>query len=238
MTTTKSTQASARTSSFAFRCLLTCVVCLAFGFPQRTASAEDVYTWTDEEGGLHFSTEPQATNAVPAELPPIRKEDLVEKIQDLKNATPPTCEKHGGDDCSAGADADGSVVCLDGFRGSSVSFASRCSEARLDGDLLLQFQGDEIPVKMSQSTLRRLRREKLANIVVTVRNVSGVEAKAVEVAGVVSHTRVRALPAVGPSEVEPFGLADYTISFNPDAPPASAPELRTLRARIRCANCR
>jgi hypothetical protein len=34
------------------------------------------------------------------------------------------CSSHGGVDCSAGADYDGSVICNDGWRGSSVSYSS------------------------------------------------------------------------------------------------------------------
>lgn len=33
------------------------------------------------------------------------------------------CSHHGGVDCSAGADSDGSVICSDGWRDSSVSYS-------------------------------------------------------------------------------------------------------------------
>lgn len=34
------------------------------------------------------------------------------------------CSGHGGVNCSAGSDSDGSVICMDGWRNSSVSYAS------------------------------------------------------------------------------------------------------------------
>lgn len=37
------------------------------------------------------------------------------------------CSSHGGVSCSSGADSDGSVVCVDGWRESSVNFSSVCS---------------------------------------------------------------------------------------------------------------
>lgn len=40
------------------------------------------------------------------------------------NATSGACSWHGGVNCSAGADWDGSVICYDGWRGSSVSYNS------------------------------------------------------------------------------------------------------------------
>ncbi|MCB1676948.1 MAG: hypothetical protein KDI01_11700 [Halioglobus sp.] len=40
------------------------------------------------------------------------------------SATSGACSGHGGVSCSSGADYDGSVICLDGWRGSSVSYYS------------------------------------------------------------------------------------------------------------------
>lgn len=39
-------------------------------------------------------------------------------------ATSGACSGHGGVSCSAGRDSDGSVICNDGWRGSSVSYSS------------------------------------------------------------------------------------------------------------------
>lgn len=39
------------------------------------------------------------------------------------------CSWHGGVNCSSGSDLDGSVVCADGWRDSSVSFSSVCDSA-------------------------------------------------------------------------------------------------------------
>lgn len=40
------------------------------------------------------------------------------------HATSGACSGHGGVDCSLGQDSDGSVICVDGWRNSSVSYAS------------------------------------------------------------------------------------------------------------------
>ncbi len=32
------------------------------------------------------------------------------------------CSGHGGVDCAAGPDSDGSVICMDGWKGSSVAY--------------------------------------------------------------------------------------------------------------------
>ncbi len=45
-------------------------------------------------------------------------------INSSAQATSGACSGHGGVDCSAGADYDGSVVCNDGWRNSSVSYGS------------------------------------------------------------------------------------------------------------------
>ncbi|HVM91111.1 MAG TPA: hypothetical protein VMU11_04435, partial [Verrucomicrobiae bacterium] len=39
-------------------------------------------------------------------------------------ATSGACSSHGGVDCAAGADYDGSVICYDGWTGSSVAYAN------------------------------------------------------------------------------------------------------------------
>jgi len=41
---------------------------------------------------------------------------------DYNCAVPGACGEHGGVDCSAGPDIDGSVICMDGYRGSSIKY--------------------------------------------------------------------------------------------------------------------
>lgn len=42
----------------------------------------------------------------------------------IASATSGACSSHGGVNCSAGADWDGSVICYDGWRNSTVSYAN------------------------------------------------------------------------------------------------------------------
>ncbi len=49
-------------------------------------------------------------------------------IPSQTNATSGACSWHGGVSCSAGSDWDGSVVCFDGWKDSSVSYSSTCSK--------------------------------------------------------------------------------------------------------------
>jgi hypothetical protein len=48
-------------------------------------------------------------------------------------ATSGACSSHGGVDCSAGPDSDGSVICVDGWLNSSVSYSSmkKCAGTKL-----------------------------------------------------------------------------------------------------------
>lgn len=50
----------------------------------------------------------------------------------LAFATSGACSGHGGVDCGAGRDYDGSVICSDGWRKSSVSYSSmvKCASSK------------------------------------------------------------------------------------------------------------
>ncbi len=53
-------------------------------------------------------------------------------------ATSGACSGHGGVDCSAGADSDGSVICKDGWENSSVSYSSMVMCAGSPSELEIQ----------------------------------------------------------------------------------------------------
>ncbi|MFA5793179.1 MAG: hypothetical protein WC897_04920 [Candidatus Gracilibacteria bacterium] len=59
-------------------------------------------------------------------------------------ATSGACSGHDGVDCSAGADLDGSVICDDGWRGSSVSYVSWAS--CYEGDSISTYTVHQEPV--------------------------------------------------------------------------------------------
>jgi len=95
-------------------------------FPATLVLAEGIYSWTDEKGITHYSTSPTSEDAKPAKLPNIMKADVV--IPETRQAS---CDDHGGVDCAAGPDRDGSVICRDGFRGVRVPFRFTCNAARV-----------------------------------------------------------------------------------------------------------
>jgi hypothetical protein len=103
-----------------------CGIVFIFGFA-ATASADNVYRWTDTQGKVHYSSKAPDKKAKPANLPPIMRE----KVKAVKSELV-TCDKHGGIDCSSGPDGDGSVVCLDGFKNSSTRFRFSCQTAKLE----------------------------------------------------------------------------------------------------------
>jgi hypothetical protein len=71
-----------------------------------------VYKWIDQDGVANYSSIKPNEAATPAELPPIVREKATADPIKLSFS----CSSHGGINCAAGPDQDGSVICLDGFR--------------------------------------------------------------------------------------------------------------------------
>ncbi|MCO6431264.1 MAG: DUF4124 domain-containing protein [Deltaproteobacteria bacterium] len=96
-------------------------------FPMREAvCADKVYKRVDKDGVVHYSTKPSGPESKVADLPPIMRGELK-----LPESQMLSCGSHGGIDCTAGPDRDGSVVCLDGFRDSAQRFSFSCSAPKL-----------------------------------------------------------------------------------------------------------
>ncbi|MBN8548391.1 MAG: DUF4124 domain-containing protein [Deltaproteobacteria bacterium] len=92
------------------------------------AAAESVvYKSTDKDGNVVYSSKPPAKGAKPADLPPIMRGEV--KLVEQKLTT---CDKHGGVNCPAGPDSDGSVICLDGFKEASARFRFTCNSPKLE----------------------------------------------------------------------------------------------------------
>ena len=84
--------------------------------------ADSVYRWEAKNGSIHYSTKPPQPGAKPAELPPIMKGDIR-----LAKSYFISCDKHGGINCKGGTDVDGSVICNDGFKNSSLQYKKSCA---------------------------------------------------------------------------------------------------------------
>lgn len=116
----------------------------------------------------------------------IRPDGTVEKYNDPLENIPTTCRNHGGIDCTKGSDADGSVFCVDGNSDSKQEFSEECSTARIV-ILSEEIQGEEK--------------------VIAIRNMSGV--KAIGVVVYLTKLDRSQTKYNGPSEIEPFGVAEY-----------------------------
>ena len=95
------------------------------------AAADPIYRHVDASGRVTYGNTPVEPGAKPADLPKVQKENFTQKVSAIEQAIPETCDKHGGVDCSQGADADGSVICLDGFRNVHQTYEEMCTTAAL-----------------------------------------------------------------------------------------------------------
>ncbi|MCB0335935.1 MAG: DUF4124 domain-containing protein, partial [Bdellovibrionales bacterium] len=175
----------------------------------KNAFAEDIYRWEDESGVIHFTSKPDNPKAKKAELPEIMRARMGTEKSSLA-----TCDSHGGINCQAGPDKDGSVICLDGFSEATARFKFRCSTARLK---LAQVKFDD-----KADTLR-----------VYVRNQQGIQADAVEVYYMQGGRERKDF--MGPPAVKAYGVAEYTLKISTDDLKAD-PDYKT-RVYLRCMNC-
>lgn len=188
------------------------------------AFADDVYTWTDAEGNIHYSNTPSENQAQKAKLPEIEKQNIQSRIDELKNVVNQTCVKKGGVNCEAGADVDGSVICVDGSKDSEENFREACSEVRLTAELVL-------PPKKNNKKLTFL------PITVSVRNTSAIKASEVRVElnmlrSLSGDVRQR-VTLEGPTEIDGYGISEYTYTGKM----IDERILRKANLKVSCQNC-
>lgn len=143
-----------------------------------------VYKWIDQDGVANYSSIKPNEAATPAELPPIVREKATADPIKLSFS----CSSHGGINCAAGPDQDGSVICLDGFRDAMTRFKFRCVSTQLTA----------LEIEKAQDHLS-----------VWVRNEKQVEA--VEVAIQMTLPTGEAIVAEGPSAIAPSELVEFTF---------------------------
>jgi Domain of unknown function (DUF4124) len=171
-----------------------------------------VYKTVDKDGNVQYTSKPPKKGAKPAELPKIMRAEVRLTEKRLE-----TCDKHGGVNCQAGADKDGSVICYDGFTEASARFRFTCSTAKLE-------ISDVSEVTES------------GGFTVFVRNSKSV--KASESALIYKPQGAPEVKLNGPTEVEPFGIAEFTYE-----PPKGKQESLALskpglaELDVVCANC-
>ncbi|MFN8390501.1 MAG: DUF4124 domain-containing protein [Bdellovibrionota bacterium] len=199
----------------------------------RPAESQNVYQWTDGEGRVHYTTDPKvAGKGSQTALPPLQRENIDERIKAIKQQTPQNCVSHGGIDCTRGADEDGSVVCLDGYRDAVMRFNFECMEARLHADYLVLSGSESLP--HARNLIRKLAGRKPDGLQLTLRNLSNVEAFDIKVSFVFG--RRFTVKADGPEKLAPYGSADYILHWD-DSQPRTIAEIEQSRYKVDCTNC-
>ena len=188
---------------------LSVVVLISFLFVSSAHAKPGVYTWTDESGVTHYSSKPSAPDAKKADLPEINRGDI--KVAKPKLVS---CSSHGGINCQAGADEDGSVICHDGFRGASARYRFTCNSPKLQITSVSDVDG-------------------LGNFIVTVRNQKSV--KAVSSALIYSPEPGTVVKLNGPDEIEPYGVVDYV--FEPKDADIPTGPISLAALTVKCGNC-
>jgi len=197
-------------------------------FLPSLVSGEESFKSTDADGNVHYSTTPPEKDAAPTTLPKLQREDLDEKIEAIRAATPENCIGHGGVDCAKGADEDGSVICLDGFRDAVLPFQFRCSEARLEVNQVALF--DPINAELLELSKKNSSLPASTDVFLILRNSASVEAQKIRVR--FDLPDYHRLNAEGPRTIEAFGVGEYSL------PLAVVRGARALEFEVSCANCR
>lgn len=175
------------------------------------SSQAQVYEWTDPRGVRHFSSEKQGDNFKKAVLPPLLREKNGAKNDSKKHSGVTSlrgCAEHGGINCQAGADSDGSVVCSDGFRDAVARYRFSCSMPKLVVSELIKGKD-------------------AGSFTVIVRNESGVAATK---PSLMVPSSVGSPSISGPDAVPPHEIGEFRVSGA-----ASTPKGEELS--IRCENC-
>jgi len=178
-------------------------------FISFSAFAQSIYKYEDEAGITHYTSKRPAADAKPAKLPEIMRGDYKAS---LKKGF--SCDTHGGINCQAGTDTDGSVVCFDGFKDASARFAFHCNSPKLIISDISELGG-------------------AGEFTVFVRNSRSVAAKAPRVDFHLPDDKIISL--AGPKEIEPFGMAEFVYAPQPDVKVESKP--KDVQLTLSCANC-
>lgn len=173
------------------------------------ASADSIYKSTDKDGRVRYSTRAPSADAKPADLPEIMRGEV--KLVDQKLVS---CDKHGGVNCQAGADSDGSVICLDGFRESSARFRFTCSTPKLEVSDVSETDVD-------------------GGFTVFIRNSKSVDALSPMIS--VKTKDGAELRLKGPDKIAAFAVAEF--QFKPESVEKQIPRPNFAEVMIACKNC-
>lgn len=173
------------------------------------ASAAPVYKVEGKDGRISYSSKPPSKDAKPANLPEIMRGEV--KLVEHKMVN---CDRHGGVNCQAGPDSDGSVICTDGFKGASPRFRFTCNSPKLEISDISEVDG-------------------LGAFTVFVRNTKSVAAK--KPAVVFKGNSGKEITILGPDVIDPFGVAEFQFQPTDKLQIDERPTLANLN--LTCANC-
>jgi hypothetical protein len=203
------------------------------------AVAEEIYQWTDEDGVTHYSSTKEAQSHK-SNLPKLGRENLNHRIETLNQITPETCKKHGGISCEAGADTDGSVICLNGNRDSVISYRSMCTEVKLEISKIRYADKEDKPIEYNKNRDSLMKLKNVEKFLLTVRNHSAIEAKSVVLELTIPNGgRIinEYSYASGESKIAPYGLAEYSFSLSSIARKVTPLDLSNVIYKVTCENC-
>ena len=186
-----------------------CIIVALTLLAKVSIAGAEVYKWQDDNGVVHYSSKPTSEAAQPADLPHITRADV-----SIPSSGLVSCSKHGGIDCQAGPDPDGSVICMDGFTGATTRYRFHCNTPKLS----ISEVSDQTP----EGTYK-----------VAVRNAKAVKANKVSL--FFERPDGKEVPLNGPAEVEPFGAAEYVLDKVDAEGLSSKPTIANLR--LACSNC-
>jgi len=133
-----------------------------------------------------------------------------------------SCDSHGGIDCAAGKDSAKSVICIDGFRDSAQDYNLFCTAVRLQASSL-EFRFPENPTVCEVESICN-------QVLLSIRNLSSIPAE-LETIDIFLPWETRPSIFEGEKRIEPYGIEEYTLRFNPHSVD------RMPRPRVRCRNC-
>lgn len=177
-------------------------------FPSLS-SGTPIYKQTGADGKTTYSSKPQKSGDQPAKLPEIVRGEVKTALPGMQS-----CKTHGGINCDAGTDSDGSVICTDGFKDAVTRFKFSCTTPRLEIS--------EISDTDASGSFK-----------VYIRNVSSIEAKSIaveyrpEIGG--------KYKLVGTDRIGGYESGEYV--YKPLDELHKMPPPDPAKIRVECANC-
>ena len=224
------------------RCLLSCLIIFfvasgAVRAQEQPKTNSPIYQVTDQSGRFIYTDQPSSETYESVTLPSIQKENLDEKIDTIRRQTPPSCSGHGGISCSLGADDDGSVVCLDGYRDASPNFRTLCSKAKLK-ILSLYLRGEDGKVHDFNERLplqAQINKNKATVLLVSIYNAAEIPAQKMEVK--LRQRRLDYIFANGQQSIGPYESEEYSFLVTDLLSISRITHLTRGMIYLNCENC-